>query len=90
VNFERESIPDSQYICPLNIGKPADQQAPSAAQEISAKALILYIFEEIELGQELSLNLFFDSNLGFESIEARMQVVWKDFCFEKRAAAGLV
>ena len=86
VNFERRRHPRFSINLPVEYWK-IDRltSAFSRTGDLSEGGLLLHIFEEIELGQELNLNLFFDSNLGFESIEARMQVVWKDFCFEKES-----
>ncbi len=51
--------------------------------DISEGGLLLYIPEEIEIGKNLRLKIFFDSGRKLKSIEANVQVVWKDFFLKK-------
>ena len=86
VNFERRKHPRFSINLPVEYWKiDRSTNAFSRTGDISEGGLLLYIFEQIEVGQELNLKLFFNSDLGFESIEARMQVAWRDFCFEKES-----
>ena len=83
VNFERRKRP--RFSCDL----PAEywhingsKNFPGRAANISEAGLLLFICEEIEIGQNLRLKLFF-SGFKFKSTEAQVEVVWKDFQFEK-------
>lgn len=39
---------------------------------------MLYLPERLELGQQLSLKLFFPSGKGLETVQTLVQVVWTD------------
>lgn len=39
---------------------------------------MLYLPERLELGQQLSLKLFFPSGTGLETVQTVVQVVWTD------------
>jgi c-di-GMP-binding flagellar brake protein YcgR len=86
VNFERRKHPRFSINLPVEYWKiDRSTSAFSRTGDISEGGLLLYIFEQIEVGQELNLKLFFNSDLGLESIEARVQVAWKDYWFEKES-----
>jgi len=86
VNFERRRHPRFSINLPVEYWKiNRSTSALSRTGDISEGGLLLYISEQIEAGQELNLKLFFNSDLGFKSIEARVQVAWTDFCFEKES-----
>jgi c-di-GMP-binding flagellar brake protein YcgR len=86
VNFERRRHPRFSVNLPVEYWK-IDQSMSSLSRigDISEGGLLLYISEQIEVGQELHLKLFFNPDLGFKSIEARVQVAWRDSCFEKES-----
>jgi tetratricopeptide (TPR) repeat protein len=50
---------------------------PCRAVNISKGGLQLYVFEKIEVGQNLKLRIVIDSSLESNSIETDVQVVWK-------------
>ena len=86
VNFERRQHPRFSINLPVEYWKiDRSISALSRTGDISEGGLLLYISEPIEVGQELNLKLFFTSDLGFKSIEARVQVAWTDLCFEKES-----
>ncbi len=39
---------------------------------------MLYLPERLEIGQQLSLKLFFPSGTGLETVQTLVQVVWTD------------
>ncbi len=59
---------------PMNGGK----SSPGHTVNISMGGLLLSLIEAIEVGQNLRLSLFFDPGFHFMSIEARVEVVWRD------------
>ena len=86
VNFERRKHPRFSINLPVEYWKiNRSTSTLSRTGDISEGGLLLYISEQIEVGQELNLKLFFNSDLGSKSIEARVQVAWTDFCFEKES-----
>ena len=77
-----ENIPDYRSICQWNIGKLITPKViPRRTGDISEGGILLYLPEEIEIGKNLRLRLFIDSGLDFISIEALVEVVWKDLSF---------
>jgi len=75
VNFERRKHPRFSINLPVEYWKiDRSISALSRTGDISEGGLLLYISEPIEVGQELNLKLFFNSDPGFKSIEARVQV----------------
>lgn len=52
---------------------------PGRTGDVSEGGLLLYVSDEIEIGQELKFTLFIDSGAEYQSINARGKVVWKDF-----------
>jgi c-di-GMP-binding flagellar brake protein YcgR len=83
VNFERRKRPRFSCDLPVEYWHMNDSKnIPGRAVNISEGGLLLFISEEIEIGQNLRLKVFF-SGFKFKSIEAQVQVVWKDFQFEK-------
>ncbi len=85
VNFERRKRPRFSCDLPAEYWHMNDSKNfPGRAANISEAGLLLFICEEIEIGQNLRLKLFFS---GFkspvQSIDAQVEVVWKDFQFEK-------
>jgi c-di-GMP-binding flagellar brake protein YcgR len=86
VNFERRRYPRFSINLPVEYWKiDRSLSGLSRTGDISEGGLLLYISEHLDVGQELYLKLFFNSELGFKSIEARMQVTWADFRFEKES-----
>ena len=84
VNFERRKHPRLSVDLPLEywqINHPKSHPARTA--DISEGGLLFYISEEIEIGQNLRVKLFFDSGLKLITLQAQVKVVWKDFRMDK-------
>lgn len=83
VNFERRNHPRFSIDLPVEYWQTNDSKIiPGRALNISEGGLLLYICEEIEIGQNLRLKLFF-SGIKLNFIEVQVQVAWKDFQFRK-------
>jgi len=79
VNFEKRKHPRFSIDLPVEYWKVADGGShPGHTGNISEGGLLLYLPEQIEIGQNLKLRLYIDSGLDFISIEALAEVVWKD------------
>jgi c-di-GMP-binding flagellar brake protein YcgR len=59
---------------PMNGSK----SSPGNTVDISIGGLLLSLPEAIEVGQNLGLSLFFDAGFHLISIEAKVEVVWRD------------
>jgi c-di-GMP-binding flagellar brake protein YcgR len=80
VNFERRKHPRLSVDLPVEYWQINNPKChPGGTADISEGGLLLYISEEIEIGQNLRVKLFFDSGLKLRTIESQVQVVWKDF-----------
>jgi len=78
-NFERRKHPRFSVNLPVEYRK-IDNSKPRPAHtgDLSEGGLLLYISEPVELGQELSLKLFFSSARVLTSVSALVLVAWKD------------
>ena len=86
VNFERRKHPRLSINLPVEywqINNPKSH--PGHTADISEGGLLLHLSEEIEIGQNLRVKLFFDSGHNLKTIEATVQAVWKDFRLEKES-----
>ena len=80
VNFERRKHPRWAIDLPVEYGRIGSfKNRPGRTGDLSEGGLLLYLPEEIEVGQDLWLKLFMGTERELKSIEARVQVVWKDF-----------
>jgi hypothetical protein len=78
-NFERRKFPRFSVNLPVEYCKVDNSKGrPANTGDVSEGGLLLYVSEPLEIGQELSLKLFFTSERKLSSIQARTQVVWKD------------
>ena len=79
VNFERRKSPRFSVNLPVEYRK-IDNPKPRPAHtgDLSEGGLLLHISEPIELGQELALKIFFTSARVLTSVNALVQVAWKD------------
>jgi c-di-GMP-binding flagellar brake protein YcgR len=83
VNFERRKHPRLSINLPVEywqINNPKSH--PGRTADISEGGLFLHLSEEIEIGQNLRVKLFFDSGHKLKTIEAMVQAVRKDFRLE--------
>jgi c-di-GMP-binding flagellar brake protein YcgR len=80
VNFERRKHPRCSIDLPVEYGPIGDcRSRPGRAGDLSEGGLLLYLPDEMEVGQDLWLKLFVGTELELKVIEATVQVVWKDF-----------
>ena len=79
VNFERRKHPRFSVNLPVEYRKIDSPKArPTHTGDLSEGGLLLYISEPTELGQELSVKIYFTSARKLTSVQALVQVVWKD------------
>jgi len=79
VNFERRKHPRFSLNLPVEYWQTVDSKShPGRTKDISEGGILLYLPEEIEIGKNLRLKLFIDSGFDFISIEALVEVVWKE------------
>jgi c-di-GMP-binding flagellar brake protein YcgR len=79
VNFERRKHPRVSVDLPVEYWQINNcKSRPSRTLNVSEGGLLFYLSESMEVGQNLRLNLFIDSGHDLNSIEAIVQVVWKD------------
>lgn len=86
VNFERRKHPRLSINLPVEywqINNPKSH--PGHTADISEGGLFLHLSEEIEIGQNLRVKIFFDSGHKLKTIEAMVQAVWKDFRLGKES-----
>jgi c-di-GMP-binding flagellar brake protein YcgR len=56
---------------------------PGRTGDLSEGGLLLYIPEEMDIGQDLQVTVFIDSEAGLKPIKVKARVVWKDYRLEK-------
>jgi c-di-GMP-binding flagellar brake protein YcgR len=84
VNFERRRHPRFAIDLPIEYWKIRHfKSCPSRATNVSEGGLLVLLSEQLEIGQNLRLNLFADAGPGLNSIEAVVEVVWKDIHLDK-------
>ena len=85
VNFERRKHPRFSVDLPVEYWQVNrnPKTHPDRPLDAGEGGLLLYISDEIAIGQNLRIRLFFDSGQGLNSIEANAQVLWKDILLEK-------
>ena len=78
-NFERRKHPRFSVDLPVEYWQINNcKSRPSHTDNISEGGLLLHLSEPIEIGQHLRLNLFIHSGADLDSLEAVVQLVWKD------------
>ena len=83
VNFERRQHTRFSVKLPVEYRKnDIPKGRPANTGDLSEGGLLLYVSEPMEIGQELTLKLFFTSERKLTTISARTQVVWKDIRIE--------
>ena len=79
VNFERRKRPRFSIDLAVEYWQINNcKSRPSHTDNISEGGLLLHLSEPIEVDQNLRLNLFIHSGPDLDSIEAVVQLVWKD------------
>jgi c-di-GMP-binding flagellar brake protein YcgR len=84
VNFERRKHPRFNIDLPVEYYQ-IDSTTHHNGQAINASAggLLLYLPEQMEIGQYLTLKLFFTSGSELNTTEMLVKVVWRDIHLEK-------
>ena len=76
-NFEKRKHPRFSLDLPVEYWRlDRSKSHPARTANVSEGGILLYLPEEIEIGEQLRLRLFIDSGLDFMSIEAVVHVVW--------------
>jgi c-di-GMP-binding flagellar brake protein YcgR len=77
VNFEKRRYPRYNVDLPVEYAR-SDSVIHGEALNVSEGGLLVYFSERVEVGQRLSLKLFFSSMSEFNTIETLVEVVWVD------------
>jgi len=78
VNFEKRKHPRFDVDLPIEYVRTGLVANRGEALNASEGGLLVYFPEEMEVGQHLSLKLFFSSGSELTTIETLVQVVWTD------------
>jgi c-di-GMP-binding flagellar brake protein YcgR len=90
VNFERRQHPRFSVNLPVEYRKVDNPKGrPANTGDLSEGGLLLYVSEPVEIGQEMTLKLFFTSERKLTTIRARAQVVWKDIRIENNGQSRI-
>lgn len=79
VNFEKRRHPRFNVDLPIEYKRSDLAVNHGEALNASEGGLLVYLPEKMEIGQHLSLKLFFSSGFEFNTIETLVRVVWMDF-----------
>jgi len=83
VNFEKRRYPRANVDLPFEYDRGDSVINHGEALNASEGGLLVYFREKMEVGQILSLRLFFSSGFESNSIEATVRVVWVDVHLEE-------
>lgn len=78
VNFEKRRHPRFNVDLPIEYARSDLVVNQGEALNVSEGGLLVYLPEKMEVGQHLSLKLFFSSGFEFNTIETLVQIVWMD------------
>jgi c-di-GMP-binding flagellar brake protein YcgR len=78
VNFEKRKYPRYSVNLPMEYARSDSIVNQGQALNASEGGLLVYFPERVEIGQHLSLKLFFSSVSEFNTIETLVEVVWVD------------
>jgi c-di-GMP-binding flagellar brake protein YcgR len=78
VNFEKRKYPRYSVNLPMEYARSDSIVNHGQALNASEGGLLVYFPERVEIGQHLSLKLFFSSVSEFNTIETLVEVVWVD------------
>jgi len=95
VNFEKRRHPRFNVDLPIEYVRSDSVVNHGEAINASEGGLLVYFPERMEVGQHLSLKLFFSSGFEFNTIETLVKVVWMDVhpgenCADYRAGVTFV
>ena len=82
VNFEKRKHPRFNVDLPVEYGRTELSIQHGRAFNMSEGGLLLYLPEQIEIGQHLALKLFLPSGSKLQTTEILVQVVWVDMRLE--------
>jgi len=79
VNFESRSHPRFSVTLPIEYW-PVDsfENHTGRTANVSENGLLIYVPEQIRIGKNIRLKIFFSLHPGMNFIEALVEVVWKD------------
>ena len=83
VNFEKRKHPRFDVDLPIEYVRSGSVAGRSEAVNASEGGLLVYLREEMEVGQYLSFKLFFSSGSELTTIETLVRVVWTDIHLEE-------
>jgi c-di-GMP-binding flagellar brake protein YcgR len=78
VNFERRNPPSFNVDLPIEFSRTDLFVKHGRAVNASEGGLLLSLPEKMEIGQHLSLKLFFTSDFELDAIEIFVEVSWRD------------
>jgi hypothetical protein len=78
VNFEKRRHPRFHVDLPIEYARSDSVVNHGEALNASEGGLLIYFPERMEVGQHLSMKLFFSSGFEFNTIETLVKVVWVD------------
>jgi len=78
VNFEKRKHPRFDVNLPIEYVRSDSLTSRGEARNASEGGVLLYLPEKMEIGQLLSLKLFFSFNSELKTIEMLVKVVWMD------------
>ena len=78
VNFEKRKYPRFSVDLPIEYTRSDFGIKHGEALNASEGGLLIYLPEKMEVGQHLSLKLFFSSGFEFNTIETLAEVIWVD------------
>ena len=84
VNLERRSHPRFTVDLPIEYYQTNSPLSHTGrAINVSEGGLLVYLPENIEIGQHLRMKLFFSLGSGLNTIEILAEIVWKDIHLER-------
>jgi len=83
VNFEKRKHPRFSIDLPVEYSRTDLFVKHGRAINASEGGLLLYLPEQVEIGQHLRLKLFFTSDAGLNTIETLVEVAWTDIYMGK-------
>ena len=83
VNFEKRKHPRFNVDLPVEYAHNNQVVTHGEAVNVSEGGLLVYLPEKMEVGQYLSLKLFFSFGTEFNTVETLVRVVWVDIHLEE-------